>query len=144
MSEILITRQQIVECLEGDWKNYVASFGRLAPEQQTAMLSQQGYTSFHDLLAHICGWWEECIAIVDSILKNEEQPKREYDIDAFNAESMARFQTWKEDELIGHFENLRNELIDLTSDLPDGTLENSRIAAWIDACVINHFHEHRF
>lgn len=144
MSEALLTRQQVVDCLEGDWQSYIASFGRLPAEEQAAVLARQGYPSFRELLAHICGWWEECLSIVNSILDNEEQPGREYDVDAFNAESIARYLPWEEDELIAHFENLRNGLIDLVFDLPDGPLENDRIAAWIDACVVHHYHEHRF
>jgi hypothetical protein len=144
MNGTQLTRQRVVNYLESDWQNYISSFEKLSDEQRLAVLQQQGFSSLHDLLAHICGWWEECLRVVSSILGNEEEPEQEYDIDRFNAESIVRFSNWKEDDLIAHFENLRNGLLDLVFDLPDGPLENDRIAFWMDACVVNHFHEHRF
>jgi hypothetical protein len=129
--ETTLTCQQLLDNLNRDWKEYPGHFNQLDPDQQAAFLKEQGYASFHDLLAHILAWWEEAIKIVQSILDLEEIPRREYDIDDFNAAALDRFRTWKE-----------TDLISLVVDLPEGGLQNKRINDWLNACLVDHFHAH--
>jgi len=137
-----LTCQELLDNLRKDWKAYPGRFNQLTPESQATFLRSQGYASFHDLLAHILAWWEEASKIVNSILDNMELPRKEYDIDAFNALALERFRTWKEADMLIHFENVRQALVTLVVDLPESGLNNSRINGWLNACLVEHFKEH--
>lgn len=140
--ETYLTLQELLDNLRKDWKTYPERFKLLAPEDQAAFLKSQGYDNFHDLLAHILGWWQEAVKIVNSILDNMESPRKKYDIDAFNAAAIEHFKSWKEADLLIHFENVRHSLITLVADLPESGLHNSRINGWLNACLVEHFQEH--
>jgi hypothetical protein len=138
-----LTQKELLEALQEEWGQYIARFHRMTPTAQVAFLEKQGYARFHDLLAHICAWWEEALKIVTSILDNQELPKREYDIDAFNAQALKDFKGWTEDDLVAHFENLRESLLDLVADLPPAAFSHPRIATWLGSCVVEHAEEHK-
>jgi hypothetical protein len=137
-----LTSQQVMDNLRKDWKNYPDRFSRLDPGQQAAFLKEQGYESFHDLLAHILAWWEEAIKIINSVLDLKEIPGKEYDIDAFNAAALDRFRTWKDADVLIHFENVRKGLVSMVVDLPESGFQNRRINSWLDACLVEHFLTH--
>jgi DNA-binding ferritin-like protein (Dps family) len=137
-----LTCQELLDNLRKDWKAFPERFNQLPPENQAAFLKSQGYDNFHDLLAHIVGWWEEAAKIVTSILDNMELPAKKYDIDAFNATTLEHFKTWKEEDLLIHFENIRQCLVTLVVDLPETGLHNPRINGWLNACLVEHFEEH--
>lgn len=140
--ETPLTCQQLLDNLRKDWKAYPDRFNKLDPDRQAAFLKEQGYDSFHDLLAHILAWWEETIKIVDSILDLMEMPRKEYDIDAFNAAALEHYRGWKDDDLLVHFENLRQALVTLVVDLPESGLQNRRVNGWLNASLVEHFQEH--
>lgn len=137
-----LTCQELLDNLRKDWKSFPGRFNQLPAESQADYLRKQGYSSFHDLLAHILAWWEEAIKIVNSILDNMELPRKEYDIDAFNAATLEHFRSWKEGDLLIHFENIRQSLVTLVVELPESGLKNHRINGWLNACVVEHFEEH--
>lgn len=137
-----VTCHQLLDNLNKDWESYPDRFRELDPAQQAIFLQEQGYASFHDLLAHIVAWWEEAIKIVDAIMDLEELPTRQYDLDAFNADAINNFKNWKDTDLLFHYENLRQALIDLVVDLPENGLENQRVNGWLNACLVEHFHMH--
>lgn len=139
----VITIQMVLDNLETDWKTYPKTFFSLDDAARSTFLSTQGYTSFHDLLAHILAWWEEAIMVIDSILDLREIPSKEYDLDAFNAAAIEKYKSWSEDDLLIHFENLRQQLIDLVADLPPDSLSNKRISSWLDGCLLDHYKVHR-
>jgi hypothetical protein len=141
MSKVKI--QQLLDALQVGWEQYPAAFEQLPAVEQTAFLQRQGYARFHDLLAHICAWWEEALEIVTAILEARETPQKRYDIDAFNAAAVARYQGWKESDLRAHYENLREALLYLTAELPEEALENKRIDGWLYASIIEHLHDHQ-
>jgi hypothetical protein len=138
-----VTIHQLLDALQTGWGQYVAGFERLSPAEQAAFLQRQGYSRFHDLLAHICAWWEETLEVVTAILEVRDLPERHYNVDAFNATAIAKFQDWKESDLLTHYENLREALLYLMAELPEEALTNRRIAGWLHASVIEHLDEHR-
>ncbi len=137
-----LTCQELLDNLHIDWKTYPERFDQLSPDGQAAFLKSQGYESFHDLLAHILAWWEEAVKIINSILDNMEFPRKEYDVDTFNSAALEHFQSWKETDLLIHFENVRQSLLTLVVELPESGLLNPRINGWLKACVVEHFQEH--
>jgi hypothetical protein len=137
-----VTIQQLLDALQTGWEQYIPGFTHLSPAEQSAFLQRQGFPRFHDLLAHICAWWEEMMEIVTSILEARETPPKHYDMDAFNAAAVAKFQDWKESDLYAHYENLHEGLLYLVAELPEDALKNDRIAGWLYACIIEHLHDH--
>lgn len=137
-----ISCQQILDLLKHEWRTYPERFQKLDPEKQAAFLKQQGYESFHDLMAHIIAWWQEAIEIINSILDLEEHKTREYDLDQFNAAAIQKYRGWKDADLLSHYENLRLALVELVADLPEDGLTNKRINNWLHACVVEHLHDH--
>ncbi|HKZ44755.1 MAG TPA: hypothetical protein VJZ78_06930 [Anaerolineales bacterium] len=135
--------QQLLDNLRTEWKPFPDRFHELTPSQRSEYLQQQGFGSFHDLLAHILAWWEEAIKIINSILDLEELPRREYDLDVFNAAAIEHFKIWSENDLLIHFDNICNALVTMLVELPDKGLENPRINGWLDACLLEHYQEHK-
>jgi len=140
--ESTLTCQQLLDNLNKDWEAYPDRFNNMDPDRQVAFLKKQGYASFHDLLAHIITWWEEALKIVDAIIDMEKLPRKEYDIDAFNAAAIEHYRNWKDADLQIHFENLRQALVSLVVDLPENGLDNHRVNNWLNACLVEHFHTH--
>jgi len=141
--EIQLTQRMLLDVLQDQWSQYVSTYQKLTPAGKEAFLKQQGYESFRDLLAHICAWWEEALKIILSILDTAEISEREYDIDAFNKEAILNYKDWKETDLIAHFENLREVLLDLVADLTDENLNCHPISGWFYACVLEHAEDHK-
>ena len=135
--------QQILDNLKFEWKPYPEQFHALSSSKKSEFLQRQGFASFHDLLAHVLAWWEEAIKIINSILDLEELPRKEYDIDAFNTASMEHFKDWTEEDLLIHFENIRNALMTMVVEFPPEGMDNRRISGWLDACLIEHYQEHK-
>jgi hypothetical protein len=139
--EIVVTKEMLLESLAA-WKDYPAGIEALSAEKKAAFLEKQGYPSAHALLSHITGWWDEAFPIVDDALAGRERPRREYDFDVFNAESLARFKSWSESELLAYYEVMRQKLITQVSSLTDEQLRIKRVSNWLYGVVVDHAEEH--
>jgi hypothetical protein len=103
---------------------------------------QQGFASFHDLVAHIVGWWEEGARIILGIMDSPSFTWESHDIDTFNLELTEKFSTWTDEDLFKHHHSVRLALIDLTADLPEDAFLNDDIAGWLKEDVVGHYDEH--
>ena len=139
---VTLSRFLVVDMLENEWGTYIADFNRLAAEKQTEFLSKQGFQSFHDLLAHIVGWWEEGARIITGIVNNPGFTWESHDTDAFNAELTEKYSTWSEDDLFQHYESVRVAMLDLTANLSDDFFLNKDIEDWLREDVVEHYNEH--
>jgi len=137
-----LSRFIVVDMLENEWATYTADFNRLDDEKKKEFLSKQGFESFHDLLAHVIGWWEEGARIIAGILDTPGFTWQSHDADAFNAELVRKFSRWSDDDLFTHFESVRNALLDLTAELPDDAFLNKDIESWLADDVVGHYDEH--
>jgi hypothetical protein len=137
------TLRDIMQLLGGGWGDYVKQFNALSPEAQRAFLQKEGFDSFHDLLAHIIGWWEEGLWVITGILEDPSFTWEERDTDAFNRELTEKFRSWSDQDLLLHYENVREALLDLVADLPEDALTNKDIREWLEADVIEHLEDHR-
>lgn len=137
------TLRDIMDVLQGGWKTYVEQFNALPPEGQAAFLQKEGFESFHDLLAHIIGWWEEGLWVITGILENPNFSWEERDTDTFNRELVEKYRSWSEDDLLIHYENVRKAMLDLAADLPEDALTNKDIRGWLYADVVEHLEDHR-
>jgi hypothetical protein len=139
---VTLSRFLVLDMLENDWSSYIHDFQRLEPEKQNEFLSKQGFETFHDLLAHIVGWWEEGARIVNGILDSPSFTWQDHDVDTFNHELTQKFSAWSEDDLFKHYESLRLALIDLVKRLPEDAFFNRDIEGWLADDVVHHYDEH--
>jgi hypothetical protein len=139
---IALSRFLVVDMLESDWATYIDDFNRLEPEKQKEFLSKQGFENFHDLLAHIVGWWEACARIINGILDSPAFTWQDPETDAFNIELTQKFSTWSDDDLFRHYEGVRLALIDLVERLPEDAFLNKDIESWLADDVVEHYDDH--
>ena len=95
-----LTRQDVLNILQGDWATYVQRFRQLSPEDQSTFLAEQGFTRFADLLSHIIAWWEIGHQSIERFLTDPLFQPKEYDVDAFNAEAVAKAGGLDDDNVI--------------------------------------------
>ena len=139
---VALSRFLVVDMLENQWDTYIEDFQRLEPEKQREFLSKQGFQTFHDLLAHIIGWWEEGARIISGILDHPSFTWQDHDVDSFNAQLTQKFAKWSEEDLFRHYESLRLALIDLVKRLPEDAFLNKDIEGWLVDDVVEHYDEH--
>jgi hypothetical protein len=139
---VTLSRFLTMDMLENEWPEYPVRFQRLDSEKQKEFLSKQGLESFHDLLAHIIGWWEEGARIIMGMLGSPGFTWTEPDVDQFNMMLKKKFASWSEDDLLKHFEVVRLSLIELIDELPEDGFFNKDIEGWLAADVVEHFDEH--
>ena len=139
---VALSRFLVIDMLENEWGTYIEDFNRLEPQKQAGFLSKQGFENFHDLLAHIIGWWEEGARIITGIVNHPGFTWESHDTDAFNAELTEKYSTWSDDDLFQHYESVRLAIIDLTANLPDDFFLNKDIEGWLRDDVVEHYNEH--
>ena len=137
------TLRDVMRVLEEGWGQYVKKFNALSPEDQSAFLEKEGFASFHDLLGHVIGWWEQGLWIITGILDDPSFTWEERDTDTFNRELVEKFRSWSNDDLLLHYENVREALLHLAADLPENALNNEDIRDWLYADVIEHLEDHK-
>ena len=139
---VALSRHLVVDMLENEWATYLADFNSLGDEKKTEFLSKQGFANFHDLLAHVIGWWEEGARIISGIVDSPSFRWESLDADAYNRELVQKYSTWSDDDLFRHYESVRLAMLELTADLPDDAFLNNDIEAWFRDDVVGHYDEH--
>ncbi len=134
-------RSLFLQCLE-EWQRYPASVNALSADERSAFLHRQGFTSLHDLLAHIATWWEEADGIIRDRIESRPRPARKYDLDAFNAASLERFKDTAEAALLAWYEAQRQRMAATVSSLADEWLKVRTVYTWLDGVVLEHLKEH--
>jgi len=137
-----LTRQGVLNILQGDWATYVQRFRCLSPEAQSAFLVKQGYARFAGLLSHIIAWWEVGYQAVERYLTDPGSQPREYDVDAFNAEAVAKVEGLDEDSVAESFETMRRFLFEFVKGLPDTAFENAKVVKQFNMELVGHLNDH--
>lgn len=132
----------VMDLLENEWAEYIEDFYRLDEEKKKEFLAEQGFESFHDLLAHIIGWWEEGSRVIRGILDSPGFTWESQDVDAFNAELTDKFSEWSDNDLFKHYETVRLAMLELTAELPEDAFLNEDIESWLKDDVVVHYDEH--
>ncbi len=138
----ILTRQEFLNILQGDWATYVQRFQCLSPDTQSAFLVSQGYARFADLLSHIIAWFEVGYHAVERYLTDPQSQPREYDVDAFNAEAVAKVRGFDEDNVIESFEKMRNFMLEFVKALPDTAFEDERVVNQLNMELVGHLSGH--
>lgn len=139
---VALSRFLVVDLLKNEWMEYIEDFNRLGDEKKKEFLSKQGFETFHDLVAHIIGWWEEGARIISGILEKPGFTSESHDTDAFNRELTKKYSTWSDDELYKHYEMVLQVILELTSGLSDEAIRNADIEGWLKDDVVAHYDEH--
>jgi len=139
---VTLSRFLVVDLLENEWADYIEDFNRLNDEKRKEFLSNQGFATFHDLLAHVIGWWEEGARIITGILDTPGFTWQSHDVDAFNMALTKKYASWSDEDLFKHFHTVRKALINLTADLPEDAFLTGDIAGWLKDDVVEHYDEH--
>ena len=105
-------------------------------------LVKQGFDNFHDLVAHVIGWWEEGARIITGILDTPGFTWTDPETDKFNVELTQKYLTWSDEDLFAHYETVRHALIDLVAELPEDAFLNRDIESWLAADVVGHYDGH--
>lgn len=137
-----VTMGRTLEYIQQEWGTYVERFLHLSKEEREKRVREQGYGRFRDLLAHILAWWEEGMGVIRAIAEERPFERRKYDFDVFNAEAVAKYRDWDENEFMAHFEGTRQKMEAELRSMKEAVFENRRVKAWLHAVVIHHAREH--
>jgi hypothetical protein len=137
-----LSRFLALDTLENEWSAYVENFKRLDAEKQKEFLSKQGVENFHDMLAHVIGWWEEGARIITGIVDSPAFTWTDPDVDMFNVMLKKKFTSWSDEDLLHHYESVRLALIEMVAGLPDDAFLNKDIESWLAAEVVEHYDAH--
>jgi len=139
---VTLSRFLVVDLLGNEWAAYTEDFERLEAEKKKEFLAKQGFASFHDLIAHIVGWWEEGARVISGIMDSPSFTWESHDLDTFNLGLTEKFSTWPDEDLFKHYHSVRLALIDLTADLPEDAFLNNDIEGWLRDDVVMHYDAH--
>ena len=140
-----LTRQDVLNILQGGWATYVQRFRCLSPEAQSTFLAEQGFARFADLLFHFIAWWEIGHHAIESYLSDPQFQSREYDkydVDAFNAEAVAKAEGLDDDNVVESYEKMRSFLFEYVKALPDNAFENEKVVNQFTMEIVGHLSEH--
>ena len=139
---IALSRLLLLDILQNEWATYVEDFNGLDDEKKNEFIAKQGFGNFHDLLAHIIGWWEEGIRVVTGILNKPNFAWQDPQVDAFNLELTKKYSTWSHADLLAHYEEVRGAIMELIMKMPEDALLNPDIESWLASDVIRHYEDH--
>jgi len=139
---VAMSRFLLLDILQNEWATYEEDFNTLDDEKKSEFMSKQGFGNFHDLLAHIIGWWEEGARIINGILNEPGFTWQDPEVDAFNLELIKKYSTWSDADLLEHYEATRMAMLDLVTKIPDEAFLNPDIEGWLASDVVHHYEDH--
>lgn len=139
---VTVNRFIVLDMLKNEWATYIADFNGLDDKEKMEFLSRYGFDSFHDVLAHVIGWWEESARIIAGVLDSPGFAWENRDANAYNAELVKNYSKWTDQDLITHYEAVRVVLLELTAELPEDAFFNKDIELWLMDDVVGHYDEH--
>lgn len=137
-----LSRLLLLDILQNEWATYVKDFNQLDDEKKNEFIGKQGFESFHDLLAHIIGWWEEGMRIVNGTLNEPGFTWQDPKTDEFNLELIKKYSTWSHTDLLAHYEAVRTAIMQLVMKIPEEALLNPDIESWLASDVVRHYDDH--
>ena len=135
-------KQRTLDFIEIEWATYIERFNRLPVDEGQNRVKKQGYAQFRDMLTHILSWWEEAMPIILAIAEEREYERKKYDFDVFNAEAVARYKDWDEEQFLARFEEMRQKAAADLRLMNEAAWENRRVKSWINGVFIHHAREH--
>jgi hypothetical protein len=138
-----ITRQAVLELLDGDWAQYVVRFQKLPSATQTEFLQQQGYQRLADLLGHIVAWWEVGLQNIQAYRRDPAATQPKVDVDSFNAQAVEQVRDVSDAEEMRLFEAARRKFVECVRSLSEADFKDERVLNQLRWELVNHLEEHR-
>jgi hypothetical protein len=138
-----ITRQSVLDLLNGDWADYVPRFEGLSPAAQAAFLEKQGYERLADLLAHIAAWWEEGLQAIQRYQHDPAARQPAIDVDSFNARAVEAVLAVSDAGEAQVFEKARRAFIEAVKELSEDDFKDERVLEQLRWELVNHLEDHR-
>ncbi len=141
-------RQEFLAALEQGWKHYLPRLRALPEEAQARYAQAQGFARVEDVLAHIFAWWDRSLQRSRALLEHpavippEVHALFAQSIDEFNAESLARYQSWDRAAIEAQFTATLQTLEGFLKEVPENELEDERLQRWMRAETFEHYNEH--
>jgi hypothetical protein len=139
---VAVSRFIALDMLKNEWATYIDDFHALDDAKKKEFLSRHGFESFHDVLAHVIGWWEESVRIIAGVLDSPSFTWENRDADAYNAELVKKYSKWTDNDIFTHYESVRVVLLELIAELPEDAFLNKDIEQWLMDDVVGHYDEH--
>ena len=139
----VLTRQAVLDLLDGDWAQYVPRFHKLSAYSQEFYLQQQGYKRLADLLAHIVAWWEVGLQNIQAYQCDPAAAQPALDVDSFNAHAVQQARDVSEAEEIRLFEAARRKFVASVRALSEADFQDERVLNQLRWELVNHLEEHR-
>lgn len=137
-----LSRQALLQLLNGDWAEYVSRFQAFSPPEQSAFLEKQGYQRLADLLAHMVAWWQVGLESIRRFRRDPDARQLEIDVDPFNARAIEAVRGVSDEQEIRIFESTRQRFTDLVVALSDENFQDERILNQLRWELVNHLDEH--
>jgi hypothetical protein len=127
----------VLDTLEHEYPTLIEKFDAL--EDKNEYLKKEGFESFEDMLAHIIGWWDEGVKVIEGFKKDPNFVYAEPEVDSFNQKLVEQYRNV---DVRNIFEQKRNEMIKLIKESSESIFENQTIERWLAVDVVEHFDEH--
>lgn len=138
----LIPREQFLQLLDNDWALFLQRAQQLSPADRRAYLQQQGYPSLTGLLGHVVAWWQDGSQVVQRMRQDPAVQNPDYDVDAFNAQAVARFESLSEAQMVEVYDRQRQSMLALIHSLSDSEINDERINTRLYYEIVYHLVEH--
>lgn len=140
-----MTRDKLLERLDGKWREFKASFEGLSDER----LAEPGVTrawSVKDIAAHVATWEEEALKYLPVILEGKRPPRYSVlhgGIDAFNAKMSAAKGALSVNEVLRQLDDTHGRLVAYLQRVPEEELaSDTRFRRRLRADTYGHYPKH--
>ncbi|MFN3490646.1 MAG: hypothetical protein ACK40V_00330 [Anaerolineales bacterium] len=126
-----------LDTLEHEYSTLIEKFDAL--QDKNEYLKKQGFERFEDILAHIIGWWDEGVKVIEGFKNDTNFVYDEPEVDSFN---QTLIEQYRNADVRNVFEQKRNEMIELIKNMDESLFDNQLVERWLAADVVEHFDEH--
>lgn len=133
-------KEVLISTIEASHREFMAVLSQLAPETVDTP-NLLGWWSARQILAHLIGWQEKAIEVIEGLRDGHEVDTPDED-DPFNAANVATRadHTWQ--QLTGAINASTGKLVTLAKNLPDELWQDGR-TGWFTGSTINHYRIHQ-
>jgi hypothetical protein len=137
---VVCSKFLVLDTLEHEYSTLIEKFDAL--EDKNEYLKKEGFERFEDILAHIIGWWDEGVKVLEGFTKDSKFVYDEPEVDSFNQKLVEQYKNLSTDEVRKAFEQKRIKMIELVKDLNENLFDIQTVERWLAADVVEHFDEH--
>lgn len=130
----------VLDTLEHEYSTLIEKFDTL--EDKNEYLKKEGFERFEDILAHIIGWWDEGVKVIEGFKRDSNFVYDEPEIDSFNQKLVEQYKNMNVADIRNAFEQKRIEMLNSVKSLDESLFDNQIVERWLAADVVEHFDEH--